>query len=96
MVTSQNLKPVASSSKRRGDHSPLLFPTTQVLQKREHWPIQVTREDLNMENEGQYSVARFLRRVDRNSRVVNMYANDRKIPGTASEDMASMFAWYSD
>ncbi|MBW0469498.1 hypothetical protein O181_009213 [Austropuccinia psidii MF-1] len=36
IVTSQQLQPVASSSRRREDHSPLLFPAPQVFQKREN------------------------------------------------------------
>ncbi|MBW0489714.1 hypothetical protein O181_029429 [Austropuccinia psidii MF-1] len=58
MITSQQLQPVASSSKRREEGSPFPFPATQVFQKRECWPIQATREDPNMENEGQDAVAR--------------------------------------
>ncbi|MBW0477006.1 hypothetical protein O181_016721 [Austropuccinia psidii MF-1] len=50
MVTTQQLQPVASSSRIREDQSPLPFPATKVLQKREHWPIWVTREDPNMAN----------------------------------------------
>ncbi|MBW0501592.1 hypothetical protein O181_041307 [Austropuccinia psidii MF-1] len=94
MVTSQQLKPVASSSRRRQDQSPFPFPAVQVFQKREHWPIWVTIEDKNMANEGQDSVARLFIRFDRNSREVIMYANDRTIPGTASEAMAAKFSWY--
>ncbi|MBW0530613.1 hypothetical protein O181_070328 [Austropuccinia psidii MF-1] len=45
LVTSQKFQPVASSSRRREDQFPLLFPAAQVFQKRECWPIQVTRED---------------------------------------------------
>ncbi|MBW0581006.1 hypothetical protein O181_120721 [Austropuccinia psidii MF-1] len=58
--------------------------------------MDVTREDPNAESETQEAVARFFRRVDRNSREVIMYANDRTIPGTASEEMAAKFAWYED
>ncbi|MBW0568631.1 hypothetical protein O181_108346 [Austropuccinia psidii MF-1] len=64
--------------------------------KKERWPIRVTREDPNTASENQESVARLFRRVDRNSREVIMYANDRTIPGTASEEMAAKFAWYED
>ncbi|MBW0463371.1 hypothetical protein O181_003086 [Austropuccinia psidii MF-1] len=95
IVTSQQLQPVASTSRRR-EHSPLPFPASQVFQRRDLWPIQVTREDPNMESENQDSLARLSRRVDRNSREVVMYANDRTIPGTASEEMAERFAWYED
>ncbi|MBW0473432.1 hypothetical protein O181_013147 [Austropuccinia psidii MF-1] len=91
IVTSQHLQPVASSSRRRAYCSPLPFTVAQVFQPREHWPIQVTREDQNLENEGQDSVARILRRFDRNSREVIMYANDIMIPGKASK-----FSWYED
>ncbi|MBW0576639.1 hypothetical protein O181_116354 [Austropuccinia psidii MF-1] len=64
--------------------------------QRARWPIQVTIEDPNMANEGQDAVSRIFRGVDRNSREVIMYANDRTIPGTASEEMASKFAWWKD
>ncbi|MBW0567089.1 hypothetical protein O181_106804 [Austropuccinia psidii MF-1] len=84
MVTSQQLQPVASCSRRKEEHLPFAFPATQVFQKRECWPTQVTREDLNMAKEGQDSVARLFRRVERNSRKVTTYANDRMIAGTAS------------
>ncbi|MBW0479748.1 hypothetical protein O181_019463 [Austropuccinia psidii MF-1] len=96
MVTSQQLQPVASSSRRREDHSPLPFPVTKVFQQRECWPILVTREDPNMESEGQDAVSRFFRRVDRNSREVIMYDNDRTIPGTASVEITAKFSWYED
>ncbi|MBW0480916.1 hypothetical protein O181_020631 [Austropuccinia psidii MF-1] len=43
MVTSQQLQPVSSSSRRREDQSPFPFPATQVFQRREHWPFWVTR-----------------------------------------------------
>ncbi|MBW0476347.1 hypothetical protein O181_016062 [Austropuccinia psidii MF-1] len=39
IVTSQQLKPVARSSRRREDLSPLPFPAAQVFQQRDHWPI---------------------------------------------------------
>ncbi|MBW0555862.1 hypothetical protein O181_095577 [Austropuccinia psidii MF-1] len=96
ITTSQQLRPVASSSRRRDGLSPLPFPATQVFQRRYHWPIQITREDPNVASENQESVARLFRRVDRNSREVIMYANDRTIPGTSSEEMAAKFAWYED
>ncbi|MBW0470434.1 hypothetical protein O181_010149 [Austropuccinia psidii MF-1] len=53
MVTSQKLQPVASSSRKREDQSPLMFPASQVFRRRECWPICVSREDPNMENNGQ-------------------------------------------
>ncbi|MBW0574180.1 hypothetical protein O181_113895 [Austropuccinia psidii MF-1] len=56
----------------------------------------VTREDPNAASENQDGVARLFSRVDRNSREVIMYANNRMIPGTASEEMAAKFAWYED
>ncbi|MBW0477894.1 hypothetical protein O181_017609 [Austropuccinia psidii MF-1] len=56
----------------------------------------VTREDPNAASENQEAVARLFRRVDRNSREVIMYANDRTIPGTASQEMAAKFASYED
>ncbi|MBW0562354.1 hypothetical protein O181_102069 [Austropuccinia psidii MF-1] len=94
--TSHQLQPMASSRRRRDGLSPLPFPAAQVFQRRECWPIQVTREDTNMASENQEAVARLFRRADRNSREVIMYANDRTIPGTASEEMAAKFAWYED
>ncbi|MBW0531010.1 hypothetical protein O181_070725 [Austropuccinia psidii MF-1] len=94
IVTSQRLQPVSSSSRRSEELSPFPFPATQVFQKRDCCHLQVTREDPNMVSENQNSVARGFRRVDRNSREVIEYANDRAIPGTASEKMAAKFAFY--
>ncbi|MBW0478706.1 hypothetical protein O181_018421 [Austropuccinia psidii MF-1] len=88
IVTSQQLQPVASSSRRREELSPFLFPAAQVSQKRDCWPIQVTREDQNMESENKDAVARLLRGVDRNSREVIEYSNDRTIPGITSKEIA--------
>ncbi|MBW0569074.1 hypothetical protein O181_108789 [Austropuccinia psidii MF-1] len=96
IVTSEQLQPVASTSRRREEISPLPFPATQVFQCRDCWPIQVTREDPNMASENQDAVARLFRRVDRNNREVIMYANDRTILGTDSEEMAAKYAWYED
>ncbi|MBW0469122.1 hypothetical protein O181_008837 [Austropuccinia psidii MF-1] len=96
MDTSQQLQPVISSSRRREDQFPLPFPATQVFQKREFLPIWLTREDQNMPNEGQDALARLFRRVDRNSREVTEYANDRTIPGTTSEEMAEKSSWCQD
>ncbi|MBW0563220.1 hypothetical protein O181_102935 [Austropuccinia psidii MF-1] len=95
ITTSQQLQPMASSSRRDG-LSPFPFPATQVFQRRDFWPIGITREDPNTASEKQEAVARLFRRVDRNSRGVIMYANDRTSPGTASEEMAVEFAWYED
>ncbi|MBW0576033.1 hypothetical protein O181_115748, partial [Austropuccinia psidii MF-1] len=92
MPTSRQLQPEASSSRRRDCLSPLPFPAAQVFQRRDRWPIRVTREDPNAASENQDAVARLFRRVDRNSREVIMYAIDRIIPGTASEEMAAKFA----
>ncbi|MBW0497456.1 hypothetical protein O181_037171 [Austropuccinia psidii MF-1] len=50
IVTSQRLQPVASTSRRREELSPLLFPATQVFQCRDLCPIQIAREDPNMES----------------------------------------------
>ncbi|MBW0509338.1 hypothetical protein O181_049053 [Austropuccinia psidii MF-1] len=94
IVNSQQLQPVASTSRRRDKISPLPFPAAQVFQHRDQWPIRVTREDPNTASDNQDAVARLFRRVDRNSREVIMYANDRTIPGTASKEMAAKFAWY--
>ncbi|MBW0484783.1 hypothetical protein O181_024498 [Austropuccinia psidii MF-1] len=96
MVTSQQLQPVTSSKRRREDQFPLPFPDSQAVKKRENWNIWVKREDPNMENDGKDAVTRLFRRVDRNSREVITYANDRMIPGTDSEDMDSKFAWYEE
>ncbi|MBW0570267.1 hypothetical protein O181_109982 [Austropuccinia psidii MF-1] len=96
ITTSQQLQPVATSSRRRDGLSPLPLPATQVFQRRDCWPIQITREDPNVVSENQEAVARLFRRVDRNSREVIMYANNRTIPGTASEEMAAKFAWYDN
>ncbi|MBW0568795.1 hypothetical protein O181_108510 [Austropuccinia psidii MF-1] len=96
ITTSQQLQPMASSSRRSNGLSPLPFTAAQVFQRRDCWPIQITREEPNTESENQEAVARLFRRVDRNSREVIMYANDRTIPGTASEEMDSKFAWYED
>ncbi|MBW0493358.1 hypothetical protein O181_033073 [Austropuccinia psidii MF-1] len=94
--TSHKLQPVARTSQRREDWSPFPFPTTQVFQNQELWPIRVTREDPTVVNEGQDAVARFFRIVYRNSTEVIVYYNDRIIPGTASEEMAANFSWYED
>ncbi|MBW0555002.1 hypothetical protein O181_094717 [Austropuccinia psidii MF-1] len=98
--TSSHARPAlnleASSSRRRNGLSPLPFPAAQVFQRRDCWPIRVTREDPNAASENKDAVARLFRRVDRNSREVIMYANDRMIPGTTSEEMAAKFYWYED
>ncbi|MBW0562302.1 hypothetical protein O181_102017 [Austropuccinia psidii MF-1] len=96
IVTSEQLQPVASTSRRREELSPLPFPAAQVLQRRDQWPIRVTREDPNTASENQDAVTRLFRRVDRNIREVIMYANDRTIPRTASEEMAAKFSWYEN
>ncbi|MBW0531550.1 hypothetical protein O181_071265 [Austropuccinia psidii MF-1] len=96
IVNSQQLQPVASTSRRGEELSPLLFPGTQVFQHRDQWPIRVTIEDPNTESDNLDAVARLFRRVDRNSREVIMYAYDRTVPGTASEEMAAKFVWYED
>ncbi|MBW0521015.1 hypothetical protein O181_060730 [Austropuccinia psidii MF-1] len=96
ITTSCQLQPMARSSRRRDGLSPLPFPAGQVFQRRDQCPIQVTREDPNAASENQDAVARFFRRVDRNSREVILYANYIMIPGTSSEQMAAKFAWYED
>ncbi|MBW0553146.1 hypothetical protein O181_092861 [Austropuccinia psidii MF-1] len=93
--TSQQLQHVASTIRRREDWSPFPSPASQVFQRREVWHIRVAREDANVVNEVQDAVVRILRRFDRNSREVIMYANDRIISGTASEEMAAKFYCYS-
>ncbi|MBW0551257.1 hypothetical protein O181_090972 [Austropuccinia psidii MF-1] len=84
------------SSRRRDELSPLPFPDAQVFQRKDCWPIQITRGAPNAESQNQEAVARLFRRVIRNSREVIMYVNDRTIPGTASEEMAAKFSWYED
>ncbi|MBW0584347.1 hypothetical protein O181_124062 [Austropuccinia psidii MF-1] len=96
IVTSQQLQPVASTSRRREELSALPFPAAQVFQHRDQWFIQVTTEDSNTASDNQDGVARLLRRFDRNSREVIMYANDRTIPGNAAEEIAAKFSWYED
>ncbi|MBW0502837.1 hypothetical protein O181_042552 [Austropuccinia psidii MF-1] len=96
ITTSQHLQPMFSSSRRRDGFSPLPFPAAQVFQRRGCWPTQIAREDPNMASKNQEAVARLIRRDDRNSREVIMYANDRTIPGTASEEMAENVSWYED
>ncbi|MBW0541588.1 hypothetical protein O181_081303 [Austropuccinia psidii MF-1] len=39
IVTSQQLQPVASTSRRKEELSPLPFPTSQVFQRRDQWHI---------------------------------------------------------
>ncbi|MBW0510244.1 hypothetical protein O181_049959 [Austropuccinia psidii MF-1] len=87
---------MASCSRRRDGFSSLLFPAAQVFQRRDCWPIQATREDTNVASENKEAVARLFRRVDRRSREVIMYANDRTIPGTASEEIATNVSSYQD
>ncbi|MBW0527833.1 hypothetical protein O181_067548 [Austropuccinia psidii MF-1] len=96
VLTSQQLKPVARTRRRREDWLPLPFPASQVLQNRNNWPIRLTRKDPAVVNEGQYSVAMLFRRVDRNSREVIVYDNDKMISGTSSEEMPQKFLWYED
>ncbi|MBW0464869.1 hypothetical protein O181_004584 [Austropuccinia psidii MF-1] len=96
MITSQQLQPVPSCTRAIEDQLHLPLPTAPVFERRKNWPVQVTREDPNIENEGQDAVVRLFGRVSRNSREVISYANDRLIPGTASEKMAAKFIWYED
>ncbi|MBW0567310.1 hypothetical protein O181_107025 [Austropuccinia psidii MF-1] len=96
IITSQQLQHMASSSRRRDGFSPLPFPATKVFQRRDCCPIRVTGENPNAASENQDAVARLFRRVDRNSREVIMYANDRAILDTASDEIAAKFAWYED
>ncbi|MBW0466750.1 hypothetical protein O181_006465 [Austropuccinia psidii MF-1] len=58
VLTSNQLQPVARTSQRRDDWSPLPFPAAPVFQNWECWPIRVTREYPTVGNEGQASVAR--------------------------------------
>ncbi|MBW0490414.1 hypothetical protein O181_030129 [Austropuccinia psidii MF-1] len=95
-VTSQQLQPVASSSRRREKLATFPFASTQVFQQREHFPIWVTREDPKTASKNHDAVARLFRRVDRNNRDVIEYSNDRTIPGTSFEEMAANISWYED
>ncbi|MBW0572874.1 hypothetical protein O181_112589 [Austropuccinia psidii MF-1] len=85
---------MASSSRRRDGLSPLPFPAAQVFQRRDCWPIRISREDPNAASGNQEAVDKLFRSVYRNSREVIMYANDRTIMGSASEEMAAKFSWY--
>ncbi|MBW0551637.1 hypothetical protein O181_091352 [Austropuccinia psidii MF-1] len=64
ITTSQHLQPMASSSRRRDGFSPLPFPAAQVFQRRDYWPIRVTREDPNAASESQDTVAMLFRGGD--------------------------------
>ncbi|MBW0538462.1 hypothetical protein O181_078177 [Austropuccinia psidii MF-1] len=92
--TSQQRQPVASSSGRRKELSPLPFPVAQLFQRRDCWPIQVSKENPNIASENQDAVPRLFRRVDGNSREVVEYANDTAIRGTTSGEMAAKTSWY--
>ncbi|MBW0546909.1 hypothetical protein O181_086624 [Austropuccinia psidii MF-1] len=96
IVTSHQLQPEASSSRRREELSPLPFPAAQVFQQVDSWPIKVTRKDSNIKSENKDAVARLFRKVDRNNREVIMYSTDRTIPGTCSEEIPAWFGWYED
>ncbi|MBW0543968.1 hypothetical protein O181_083683 [Austropuccinia psidii MF-1] len=96
IVTSQQLQPVASSSRRREELSIFLFPAAKVFQKRDCRTILVTREDPNTESENLDAMAGLSIRVDRNSREVIEYVNDMTIPGTSSEEKAAEFVMYED
>ncbi|MBW0505517.1 hypothetical protein O181_045232 [Austropuccinia psidii MF-1] len=96
VLTSHHLQPVARSSQGGEDLSPLPFPASQVLHHWENWSLMVTREDPTVVNEGQDSVSKLLIRVDRNSREVILYANDRMFLGTTSEETVSKFSLYED
>ncbi|MBW0468058.1 hypothetical protein O181_007773 [Austropuccinia psidii MF-1] len=87
---------MARARRRRENYSPLPLQATQACQNWKHWPIRVTREDPNVVNEGQDAVARFFRRVYRNSGEFIVYADDRIIPGASAEEMAPKFSWYQD
>ncbi|MBW0474411.1 hypothetical protein O181_014126 [Austropuccinia psidii MF-1] len=63
-ITSQQLQPMASSSRRSDGFYPLPFPAAHVFQRRDCWPIQVTRGDPNAASENQEAVARLFRGGD--------------------------------
>ncbi|MBW0500527.1 hypothetical protein O181_040242 [Austropuccinia psidii MF-1] len=92
MPPSSNMQPLASTSRRsRAERSPLPFPTAEVLQRKECWSVRATREDPNVVTEPQDAVARLFRRADRNSREMIVYANNKMIPGTTTEEMTANF-----
>ncbi|MBW0465201.1 hypothetical protein O181_004916 [Austropuccinia psidii MF-1] len=95
-LTSHQLKPVVSTSQRREDQLPFPFPAAQVSQNWELWPIRVTREDPTVVNDGQNTASILLKSVDRNSRELIVYANERMVSGTASEEIASKLTCYED
>ncbi|MBW0591609.1 hypothetical protein O181_131324 [Austropuccinia psidii MF-1] len=97
MPPSSNLKPVASTPNRsRVERSPLPLPDAEVPSRIENYPVRVTREDPNVVTEPQDSLERLFRRVDRNSREIVAYLNDRIIPEAASEEIDSRYVWYED
>ncbi|MBW0485887.1 hypothetical protein O181_025602 [Austropuccinia psidii MF-1] len=77
MITSHQLQPVINISIRNKDRLPLPFTAAQVSHRIEYWPFRATREDSKVVDQGEYSVASLFRRIERNSREVIMYANDR-------------------
>ncbi|MBW0482467.1 hypothetical protein O181_022182 [Austropuccinia psidii MF-1] len=94
VLTSHQSQPVACTSQRRDNWSPLPFPAAQVFQRLKCWAIKVTREDPTVVNGGQDAVTLWLRRADRHSREIILYAKNGIIPGTASEEMPSKYSWY--
>ncbi|MBW0542365.1 hypothetical protein O181_082080 [Austropuccinia psidii MF-1] len=96
VLASHQLQPVASTSQRRGNWSHLPLPATQVFQNQDCWPIKFTREDPTVVNEGQDALGSFFRRVDRKSRDMIVYSNNRMIAGTASEEIAANFSLYDN
>ncbi|MBW0517839.1 hypothetical protein O181_057554 [Austropuccinia psidii MF-1] len=64
VLTSKQWTLVARTSRRREYWSHLTFPASQVFQRREHQPIRATRENLNVVNEGKYTVASLFTRAD--------------------------------
>ncbi|MBW0490520.1 hypothetical protein O181_030235 [Austropuccinia psidii MF-1] len=75
VLTSHQTQPVARTSQRRDNWSPLPFPDAQLFQTWEDWTIKVKREEQAVVNGGQYSLARSFRRVDRNSEELIVYSN---------------------
>ncbi|MBW0577792.1 hypothetical protein O181_117507 [Austropuccinia psidii MF-1] len=72
----QQLQHLTSTSRRREYQSPFPVTVYQVLQGRENFPSGIPP---SVVNEVQDTVAMSLRRVDRNSMEVIMYANNRMI-----------------
>ncbi|MBW0490230.1 hypothetical protein O181_029945 [Austropuccinia psidii MF-1] len=86
ITISTNIQPVTSTSwATRAERSSLPCLSSQLFQISEFCPLRITREDPNVWK-SQYSIATPLRRVDRHSREIIVYFNDRMIHGTYLEE----------